>query len=341
MLTIFSRGFISRIAVLLFFFTSNQIIFSQNINLSFPDGIEACNSSITLLVDIENTIGDTIDAGTIVIDLTGNPGLEYLNLSMQIDGPLITESIPGTPEFTFSSDFLDNDNITFELELSLGCEGATVSMPMVSLNFNYDVEGASSMISEDLMGYSIASPDITIPVSTPSGINGVIGYEFSINNTVINTGTADADSVFYCVEDNSNASLVSIEIGGVMQSISTSSIPGFTCYDIGSLAMGTDVVVVENWVITTCSAPVQNLFRKASFGCDGEIDCQMLPDIAFPSTDLMLVAPVSPLDIMTSNPADIDICSGPDTICVIIENSNGNNFVVQNIKAALSVPNGV
>ncbi|MEM9548330.1 MAG: SdrD B-like domain-containing protein, partial [Bacteroidota bacterium] len=302
--------------------------------------IDICSGPDTICVIIENSNGNNFVVQNIKAALSVPNGVEldYSTL-MTKTGPMVS-LIPGTDSLLIG-DLADGEEVSFSLELTTDCEilGSAVEYD-VDVIYEELCEGSTNTASATSSPINVLAPDIGISLSTPNAISGVIDYEFSINNTVSNTGTNDAMDVFYCVEDNSNANLVSIEIGGVMQSISTSSIPGFTCYDIGALAMGTDVVVVENWVITTCSAPVQNLFRKASFGCDGEIDCQMLPDNAFPSTDLTLVAPVSPLDIMTSNPADIDICSGPDTICVIIENTNGNNFVVQNIKAALAVPNG-
>ena len=319
----------------LFFCTSNNE--AQTLTLDFPSGVEVCGDDTVLDVIILNDTGGNINNGTITLDLSLATGLEYIGLGAQNAGPTISEDTPGVPVFSFNGNLMDNDAIDFQIKIGADC---SVASSDIIVAFEYQVMGNPVVVTETLTGFSIAGPDIDIVSSAPNGISGVIGYEFEITNTVENNGTSDADSVFYCVEDNANADLLGVEIGGVALAVAPSSTAGYTCYVITNLPQGGSVAVVEEWVITTCDAP-QDLFRRASFGCDGSIDCAMEPDSDFPETVLTLVAPTDPISITTANATELYVCGASDMVCITIENSNGDDYVTRNVKAALSTLDGV
>jgi len=310
---------------------------AQSITLDFPSDPQVCESSLPLTVTLDNTAGDTIDNGLFAFDFSATPGVTYTGVFAQTTGPTLTDDGGGV--FSFTDELLINGMIEFEIELDITCEAAASADIDIDLLLNFVIEGLGGTTSSNITE-TLDAPDIDITTSTPNGINGVIGYEFSIDNTFENNGTADADNAYYCVQDNANADLASIEVGGVTVAPSATSQPGFTCFDLGMLTVGGSAVVTENWVITSCDSP-QDLFRRASYGCNGDLDCAEEPDSDFPSTILTLVAPTDPISITTDNASELSVCGEPDVITVTIENSNGDDFVTQNVLAALTVPAGV
>jgi len=335
------NSFRLKTSIFALFLLFNFEISSQNIDLSFPNGVNVCSSTIELRVEITNDTGTDIDNGTISLDLTGTTGLSYNGNLNQLSGPVLTETVIGVPSFDFTNTFVDSDVILFTIDLALDCSGLPLGATNIDLSFNFESGGVMMSSMQSLSGFSVESPDIDIISSAPIGVSGVIGHEFEVTNIVENNGTSEADSVFYCVELNTNASLDRIEVGGSIVMPSINSIPGFTCFNIGNLVDGANVSVIEYWEITSCNTPIQNLFRKATYGCDGSLDCAMDPDSEFPSTVLTLIAPIDPITITTSNVSELFVCGPTDQICITIENDNGDDFILRNVKSLISMPVGV
>ncbi len=310
---------------------------TQTINISFDEPVSVCNDEIVLNLEIINDTGAAIDNGEINTDLLMTLGLVFQGTFNQISGPTLTNSMGSV--FSFSDPLADNESIIFSMDLSLDCAGSTEPDPSIEVIFDFSSGGIDSEVTE-ILDYVINAPDIDITSSSPNGISGVIGFNFSITNTVVNNGNAEADSVFYCIQDNPNASILSIEVGGTSIAPHSSTIAGSTCFFIGSLLEAESVDVIENWVITSCDAP-QDLFRRASYGCFDNLDCAMDPGSEFPSTILTLVAPTDPLSISISNASELFVCGESDVVCISIENNNGDDYTTQNAVAALSFPAGI
>ena len=326
------------IFILPFFFLQTNL-FSQVINYTFLTDVVACTNDVNLQIESENTTGDTIIDGTITIDLSAFPGANYIGDLTQVSGPTITENPPGSSTFTFNDTLFNGETISFAFDLSTNCSSSG-SSPEISGTFDYSTPSTTGSQSTLFNGFTVLEPDFSITASTPNNINGVIGFEFMVSNTVVNNGEA-ADSVYYCIADSPNADLLSIEVGGTTFGLDPNSPAGFSCFNIGSLANGESSVVIENWVITACDAPMP-LERLVGYGCEGIINCSAATTADFPQTVLTLVEPTNPISIeITTDLSELSLCGPPATICVTIENNNGDDFVVRNNIFAMNLISGV
>ncbi|MDA9774462.1 hypothetical protein N9B82_05855, partial [Saprospiraceae bacterium] len=327
------------VAILLFVFFS-YFASSQTITLDFPNDISSCGNSVLLNIEASNTSGVDMDSGVISIDLSGLDGVTYIGIDNQSDGPALTETTAGVPIFTFSMPLLDTESILFTIELASDCSTVNDLTPEIVGTFEFIQGGVMSGVDFTYNTFVVMSPEISISSSTPNNIDGVIGYEFEVISTVENQGS-DTDSVYYCVADSDNADLTSIVVGGIILSVDANSPVGFSCFNIGGLVNSGSIDVTENWVIISCESPM-NLQRLASYGCQGNLNCNMVDVTSFPETVLTLVEPVMPLEIeITSDQTELSLCGSPAMICVTIENTNGDDFVVRNAILGMAMIDGV
>ncbi len=308
------------------------------VTLTDPLSLESCGNSAILSVsmeytsaypdqDLSNIIG-TLDlpSGITVIDVVNFNGGN--GAYMAPDEIIIDDMSPG-------------DILTYDIEVDAGCN---IPDPFTYLiDFAYDpvCPGADVTTVATSGDISVLSPNITISASTPPFFNGQIGYEQMITNTVSNTGNLDAGDgdLTYCIIDFTNGDLTDITVSGITLLPAPNSPAGQTCYVIpGTLVVGGSIDVVETWVITSCDPSEDEIMRRASYGCDGEIDCQDLPQGQFPSTEITYNVPDPVLAIDVDFITNLAICSEPETATVTVDYINIQDVDLTGVTAEIILP---
>lgn len=225
----------------------------------------------------------------------------------------------------------NSNELTFQLHLSQGCQDATVANPEIVLTLEYG--SPATTVMHTVSGYTIATPTVDIAGTTmPNAIKAAIGTEFMVTSTVSNTSTVSIDSVYYCVNDNMNADILNVVVNGVTIESEASSPAGFTCFNVGALAANGMVDVKENWVFTSCNAPIENLRREVSFGCKGSFDCDPADTNPSAITVLSQGDITDPLTITLTNNPNVATCGPTEKITVNIANNNDDQLTLKNVK---------
>jgi len=308
------------------------------VTLTDPAAVEVCGASSALSVMLE--YGDAYPGN----NLTSIEGMITLPSELQVSS--VSNVVGGTVTFTAPnvldvSDMAPGDIITFDIEVDASCG---IPDPFTySVDFTYDPVCSEDDIESGAVSGSIdvASPDIAITASDPPFFNGQIGFVQMITNMVSNNGDADAQDgdLTYCVLDFDNATLTDITVGGVSLIPIVASPAGQTCYTIpGALTVGGTVDVIETWTMISCDPANDAIDRRASFGCDGDIDCQDLPQGQFPTTDVTYNVPDPVLTVDVDFVTNLAICSAAETATITLEYNNIQDVDLTGLLIDLDLP---
>lgn len=258
------------------------------VTLTDPADVEICGDMAVISVMLE--YGDTYpgEALTTIDGTITLPSEVTPNAIANVSGGTITVMPPNLIDV---SDMEPGDVITFDIEIDATCGVADPFTYTVDFTYDEVCPGADVMTSTTSGSVDVSSPAITISNSSPPFFNGQIGFVQMITNTVSNTGDVDVQDgdLTYCILDFGNATLTDVTLGGASLTAATMSPAGQTCYTIpGALAVGGTADIIETWTMTSCDPANDAIMRRASYGCEGDIDCEELPQEQFPSTDITL-----------------------------------------------------
>ena len=303
-----------------------------------PTFIDVCGASQTISVSIKYTDDyPGIDLENILAEITLPTGVSIVALNNIVGG---TATLNGTD--VEIGDLASDATITFDIIIEADCSTTNPINFTIDLSYDPLCPSTNDAVTYTSGNIPVNTPNISISATNPPFFNGQIGLEQMITSTVNNTGSSSADTVFYCVFDNANATLTNITIGGVPLALAASSPSGQTCYLIpGGIAMGTNKTVIETWEIVSCNMTSDPLRRRAQFGCKGDMDCQDKPQLQFPSTTISYTVPDPILDVNVTTANVVNICGPEETVNFEITYTNSQAVTLTGVGIEIVVPSNI